>query len=346
MRNRTVITITGCFLLSVLFVLGLFIYSNPNYTRKNGFSRSFSAKTVKVINSFNLLHDKYYIAGLSKEHIHLGNYENPGVILRLNLNLPIEDTLQLKNINQFKNKWPLFRVAVDSPYVYLGEGVTPNLLRCKLPDLNLKTFIKSSIYFTDYLPISLNSFVMKTYNPKIGQNVLFKENIDTSSVRFSFNALEKQIDGIFCTSGRLSYNRNSKKIIYVYHYRNQFICMDTNLNVLYKKNTIDTNTYAKIKVAKIGNQTTVSSSSVVINKYSSMDEKYFFVNSNLISDNEDKKLFSNSSVIDVYSIEDGQYNFSFYLPNFKNRGLTDLKIQDNKIIVLYKEYLIIYSISM
>jgi hypothetical protein len=65
----------------------------------------------------------------------------------------------------------------------------------------------------------------------------------------------------------------------------------------------------------------------IVNKKSTVSEKYLFINSGLKANNEEKELFSEYSVIDVYSVEDGKYQFSFYLP--KHRGIKTNKFQSS-----------------
>jgi hypothetical protein len=64
-----------------------------------------------------------------------------------------------------------------------------------------------------------------------------------------------------------------------------------------------------------------------------------------MASNETRKVFDVVSVIDVYDIKVNAYQFSFYLPNYNSIKMTNFKVAKNKIIALYGQYLVSYSID-
>ncbi len=63
---------------------------------------------------------------------------------------------------------------------------------------------------------------------------------------------------------------------------------------------------------------TMSSPPLVVNKSAVVDDGHLFVHSNLMANNEASKAFDEASVIDVYSLTDGAYKFSFYIPDYQS----------------------------
>ncbi len=74
--------------------------------------------------------------------------------------------------------------------------------------------------------ISSNSAILRKIDIDKRENVLLKSRADQRYV------LRKQVDGLLCTDGYLQYSKQFHQLVYTYRYRNQFICLDTNLNVV------------------------------------------------------------------------------------------------------------------
>ena len=197
------------------------------------------------------------------------------------------------------------------------------------------------------LPISNTSFALRTFDPKLRQYVLAKDRTGFPHIAFAPGVLQKQTEGIFSTDGMLRYAPDLSSLIYVYHYRNQFICTDTNLNILYRGKTIDTITQAQIKVSEIEseNKFTLSAPPLFVNKLSCTWKNWLFVNSALEAKNEMKNNFDVSSVIDVYDLRNGSYKFSFYIPDYGKKKIRAFAVNNNALIALYDNYIMTYNLN-
>jgi len=149
------------------------------------------------------------------------------------------------------------------------------------------------------------------------ESMLGKLTPDSLRAKFHPEILEKQIDGVFCVDGTMRFSKEIDRLVYTYRYRNQFIVMDTNLNVVARINTIDTTSKAKIKIATIKstNSRTLASPPFVVNNQTSVYKQWLFVNSSLLALNDDPDTFNTTSIIDVYDIVNAKYLFSFYIGN-------------------------------
>jgi len=164
----------------------------------------------------------------------------------------------------------------------------------------------------------------------------------------AYDLLEKQIDGLFCTDGMLHYDRATSQMIYVYFYRNQFLCMDTSMNLLFRGNTIDTIGHARIKVARIEseNSITLAGPPAIVNRRSYACQNRLFVNSSLMGKNEDPDEFNSNSVIDVYDLgKEGKYIMSFYLPDYQGYKMKMFAASRNEFIAIHGRYLIRYNLD-
>lgn len=338
------------FIGSLAIVAVLFIYSGNNQKPKNGFSRKLEKNGVKKIAELDVKYNTFYISGISKDRIYLGNYKSP--LYLFDCNHSLEDTVlkRLPFSYSSKVKWGIAKLQVDSPNLYLSEFLTPTLILAKLPFKEGQALNTKALRFDDIKFISPNSAIIRTYDLRLKQKVIQKViNGRSQTVEKAFRPHTQQ-DGSFSIDGFFNLDKSAGKIYYTYYYRNQFICLDTNLNVLYQANTIDTNTLAKIKLKSIEKGGSKITSHVkpplYVNKRGYAHRGLLYVNSALASDAESKMQFSKYSVIDVYEERNGRYIKSFTLPNYAGVKISDFAVFEGKLFAVYDRYLLVYRLAI
>ncbi|SEM22257.1 hypothetical protein SAMN05216436_102278 [bacterium A37T11] len=147
-----------------------------------------------------------------------------------------------------------------------------------------------------------------------GKNMLGKFVLP-DRVYFVSGLLRGQQDDFFTTLGSLLVDPMHNKVVYVYLYRNEFMVLDTGLNLQYRARTIDTISQAKIKTAVLDKNTlTLASPPLMVNEQGVLQWPYLYIHSCILAANEDPDVFDRHRVIDVYDLNDrGRYCFSFYL---------------------------------
>ncbi|MGB8194668.1 MAG: hypothetical protein WCF67_22235, partial [Chitinophagaceae bacterium] len=291
----------------------------------------------------------YYVAGFSADSLFMGNYYSPLDMLTVSKNLSGSREIRLAISDTPKIK--AIYVYVDSPSVYMHAGNPPMLLKSELPGFSLKRYFLKSKPFTAALPLSPSSNVTRSYVSEKKEYDLVKQ-VDGPGKPVPGNILKRQVDGFFCIDGSLNYNRKSSKLVYTYRYRNEFICMDTNLHVLYRGATIDTNRLAKIEVASSRQadgtfQSVRSGNSMIVNQYSCLSDRFIFIHSKLVGDNEYRPKFDISAAIDVYSLQNGHYITSFYLPALENNKLLGLEVANDLLFAVYDHNLLaVYKMNL
>lgn len=311
--------------------------------KRNGFIRSLPPHKVIGFNSIDIKYNSWYLLGGIDRQIFLGNYIVPGKVAKVNESMNKYNEFNVKGFeNASVNRGAYLQI--DSPFFYLLDGITPLILKGYISDFRLIHRLKTS-YFTGSVPLTSNTSAMRFVNT-IGQNILAKFDFEKGSLK-NTHLLEKQIDGLFCTDGEMVKVPGSSKMIYIYYYRNQFLLADSNLTLLYKGKTIDTISRARIKISKIRSTgtTTMSSPPLNVNKRASANSKYLFIQSALRANNETNHMIKDVSMIDVYSIIDGKYQFSFYLPDFKGFKIRDFKVYGRSLYALYDHYLYKYQLN-
>jgi hypothetical protein len=344
MRTKWAILL-GCFVSSIVLMAALALHARSNHSLKNGFSRLVLPTRLLGAKSINLGNNSYYFAGSSSNTLYLGNYTAPLRLFKTDSELKDTQTFLLRPPKETRMDWPASRISIDSPEINLMEGNTPLILQWSLKDQIFEKFFLNDLHFTKSLAISKESFVLRTYDDVGRQNILTRVSAYVPELKTSRRSLTKQVDGFFCTDGQFLFDGAHRRILYLYYYRNQIVSLDTNLILLSPIATIDTNRFAKIIVDSVPKQrlSTLVSTGTIVNKMATIFGTHLFVWSNVMADNEDPKQFEINAVFDSYSLINGRYEGSFYIPPFRNLKPSGFTFAEKTILGLYQNYLVVYK---
>ncbi|WP_316837826.1 hypothetical protein [Pedobacter nutrimenti] len=340
---------TRLFILIALLIgstLGVAIlYGATEYMAKspNAFIRKIPPFPITADNVKDLKNGQLYFAGQNGNYFYLGNRYIKNLLFQVDLKTLDTQKVLLKAPRNFKPLEDAY-VEIDSSNLFLIDGIKAKISTGSTTDYTLTQDIVGP-YFSAAVPLSVNSFLFRSIGGN-NVNVLGKQQVrGMTFVREDL--LKKQIDGVFCTDGIFLQVPKYNKVFYIYHYRNQFLSLDTNLSLLYKGKTIDTNSLAKIKVGRIksSNQVTMASPPLLVNKQACANKDYLFIRSALKADNETDDMHDKATAIDVYSANDGKYKLSFYLPEFAGEKLTDFKVYDKMLVALFGHYIYTFKLN-
>lgn len=329
--------------LSLILMEVLYISSKP-IILKSGFKRNLSNEQLKAINHINLKYTGYYLLNLSAKGIVLGNYSAP--LYTLNCSYDLKDTITVRLPFKYRSNldWNAVKLESDSAKIHLVDVKTPAYISANLPFSNEK-YLKLEGHRIDlFKMISANSMAIRYTSPAVKQKVLQKLQLFPKIKKEQVFIPKNHMDGEFSLDG--FFIRNKARILYTFYYINKFLCLDTNMNLLYSASTIDTNKTAKIKVTEIltskSKEKLMAAPALLVNKKGYSDGDWVYINSGIVSDNEDETAFEHYSVIDVYTINNGKYHHSFFVPAYQGKRMTDFAIWKNIIVVLYPQHLISY----
>ncbi len=333
-------------LLGIGIVAALTLVSASSKNKRLGnFKRIFpKEKILSLQATVDLRFNSYYLAGADSSNIYLANSTDPNQLIIADYRLRTKH-VQLNIPDTARIAWKLLQVRIDFPNILITEGITPSILKGTFPSLSYskKQF---DLYFSDLVPLTSNTFCLRAYNESLKQNILLsaREGVENDTVpRYM---LEKQSDGFFCTDGMLLYNPARGEVIYVYYYRNQFVQLDSEMRVKHVGHTIDTVGRADVDVGFIRSesQMVLLNQPTVVNKHSCTDENFLYIHSGIKADNETDFEFKGNSVVDVYSLADNKYQFSFYLPFLAETSIDDFKAANHKLIVVHGQILAVYAL--
>jgi hypothetical protein len=347
MTKQLGLMIVATFVLSIGVVLFLAALSKDMRQQPGSFLREFPPHPALEAEILDLKYNSYYIAGGTGHHVYLANYSAPLHMIVANSTLTDTQHVKLDIKGIMDQKFWSPRIKVDSPFYYFADGVIPIIYKGNVHDWQAERYTYDKVYFQDIIPIANESFFIRSLSSPERENILGKITTDTPHIQMKRGILQKQVDGVFCTDGMMHYEKKKNELIYLYRYRNEFIVMDTSLNVLTKYNTIDTTTRANIKVGTIesSRSTTFASPSHMVNKQSSVSGNFLFVNSMLLAKNEPPSAHDDVSVIDVYNLQNGSYLLSFYMYDLKGKKLRELSVYEDKIFALFDTYIQVWHLN-
>lgn len=345
-KNNLILLISSVVLIGIGTMSGLYYWTQSDSPYQHGFTRQFiPIDLLAPTDSLPIGYDSYYIAGNTKHFIYLGNIVAPRHVLEINLATLDTQHIILELINPEHRVFQSVRVKVDSPRVYLADGTVPVIFGGSLRDEKVYPLSDIRNYFLEYLPKNSHTFFLRSVNGasegRIGRIVLAPYESD-----FPEGLLSKQIDGIFCTDGVMQYEPERGWLVYLYYYRNQFLVMDTLLRVITRGHTIDTVNTVKIEVADEADRRSrrFSKPPLLVNRQSAVSDCRLFVNSSLVSDNESYEKFTSSCVLDIYHLQTGLYEGSFYVPEREGKKFRHFRIIGEKLIALYEREIVLYNL--
>ncbi|WP_238536282.1 hypothetical protein [Chryseobacterium populi] len=287
--------------------------------------------------------NSYYFAGTSGGNIYLGNVTTPLLLTAVDTAL---NNTHVRRIHLDSSNYPFrnLQMQVKGSFYYLYDGSIPVIYRGILDDTLAHTISYMDAFFTQLAIVDSSSFAIRTQSSQNRQYMLADINLHRNpKLQMHPLILEKQVDGVFDSDGKLVAEHNSLTIIYTYTYRNQFIVMDRNLNVQQKLNTIDTTTTAKIQTHMFSDGThKMSAPPLKVNGFVTVNRQLLFNHSRLKGKYESTKAWKRASVIDIYRTDRQQYTGSFYVDNRNGESLSQMLATDQYLYVLSGNELVRY----
>ncbi|WP_367161045.1 MauE/DoxX family redox-associated membrane protein [Flavobacterium sp.] len=341
----TFISVFAGGLLNGLIVYGLFLQSENTMKFDNPFIRRFSDFVVKD-SEIDLKHNSYYYAGGTSSTLYLGNYTSPLILTKVDTALQKATPIRFE-LDQADLPFKTVQVQADSTNFYLFDGSVPCFFRGKIKDGRASMVGLGTTFFSTGVLCDSSRLLIRSHN-RMGENSIGVSNYNEPfSSHFHYTLLEKQFDGNFDTDGMLMYDSNLNKGVYIYRYRNEYIVFDPTLENVAKGRTIDTISQAQLKI--VYNDATkekkLAGTPLVVNYNSSVYNGLLFVQSGLVGRFEDRKMWQQASVIDVYNIRNRTYIASFYIYHIDQKKLSRFFVLHNHFYAFIGSKLVRYKLT-
>lgn len=342
MKRR--ITIILSLAATSILLVGSLNWLGQKEIEHNDFERSFIESYPDVESQWSLQSPKHYIAGLHGGYLYIADVFGRANLLSVNCE-KADDIIDAITIPISVND---SHIIVDSGGVYVADLNRFDIFRFKITSrnsINDGVQVFDSTFFVEAVPVRGEAFAIRTLNQSNEYVLALKTSLKASPIH-SPGLLEKQIDGLFCTDGMLHFNADLQQLIYVYYYRNEFICMDSSLHLRYRGKTIDGVERVQIRVAEIKSDQAIALASPprIVNKKSHSSGDWLFIHSVIKARNESKSAFNQHDVLDIYNLRNGRYAGSFYLPRINGEKLRDFKVYGNMLVAIHGRFLTTFDL--
>ncbi len=330
---------------SIGFMILLFAFTKKSLPIDTSFKRDYTHRLPSKIHEFDLESSRYYIAGAHEGNIYLGH---PSAPLSLTI---VDSALQKKEVIHIsidQDSLPMRnpQLRVIPPHFFLMDGTVPYILRGNTNDWNAYSVLDAPLYFVDVQAIDSASLAISTISSKTKELALGTIRLaDSATMTLSHTLLQKQVDGVFDVGGDLQYNQQRRQFVYTYLYRNQYIVANDSLELQLRGKTIDTISQAQIKIGEAKDVKKIGPA-LKVNGATATYGDYLFVDSQILGAKESLTSWKNSTVIDVYHIENNTYAFSFYVEDIEKQKLRAFYIFDDKFIGLIGKHMVVYELYL
>jgi len=327
-------------------VVGLFLSSEQIIKKENNFTRRFGQHPIRDEKAFDLGVNSYYFAGMADGQIYLGNVTAPLVLTRIDTALITKKVvkIQLDNTN---HHFRFIQLQVKPPHFFLYDGTVPVIYRGLLGDSLAHTISFEDCYFSQIQVIDSVRFAFRAQSSQTKSWVLGTLELERdSTVKLNNQLLEKQVDGIFDADGQLLQDERNEVLVYIYAYRNQFLVMDLELNLLRKLHTIDTTTMAKVQVRLLADgRHKMDTPPLLVNKTSVVHDQVLFNVSMLMGKYESREQWRQAVIVDMYQTGLQEYLGSFYVYHRGKDRMTQMFATDKHLFVLSGSEIVRYRFA-
>jgi hypothetical protein len=342
MRNKRPVVLLATLFCSSFAIIALLAFLSKNMPdKKNGFNRRLLPTTLQVskqvtfpvvINKImGAQGGKLYFQGASAYEVYTTN---------LFLGSPTRIPLSITPDKKIRSGFQMF---LHERHVYIACRNLPGIIDYDLDSQKCNTHVLPYFYSKE-TSFAKDGFILRANDRKTKDPVFVKLHLNRATERQEDRFSTKTGASNFATDGFLYYDAGSNLACYSYFYQNGFICMDTNLNLLVKARTIDTITKREIQVAHVGSSLTMKQPPVFVNSVVSLSAGTLYLQSMLKADNELPLDFAENTVIDAYSVTNGNYIASFYIPPYKGNKPYMFNVIDKKLYAIYGKTVVVYDL--
>lgn len=338
----------GYVLLALLFVLSmillflLFLFSTVPNKHLNGFKRTFASSGIEELNSVKLDIPLKSICGRTPHSIYF-SVPNLNWTISMNNDLSQVDPVYLRfNITSGLDRTN--KIIVDSPHVLLFDFNAHSLYRGGIGTMENDTvYLQTNVFSKVEMLPDHTALIMEIDSSHVKQ-ALLKVDLHNGHVISRLPLKDNINSGGFENDVMIRYDQATNSILLIEYFRNNIFRLDTGLNLRYSLKTIDTihsNAIVFQSVNIKGEETIMPSTPrMAVNIDAVVSGAYLFIRSALKADNEQAGSFRKNTVIDVYNTVNGNYEGSFYIPDQQGEKLQAFIVRDQVITALFLTYVV------
>jgi|GEM_PF-729119 len=341
MKRYRYIYLLLTFVLAFLITLLVYYFGDIPNRHNNGFKRNYIPHAWSTAHEIKLGDTLYEIAGATPWNIYI-TVATEGEVLEVGRDQP--NKIRRITIPFFRKFYDSLRLSslsikIDSPHVYLFAENKPAIIKTALDSSIFDVRILPPGPFTREAIADTDCVILRKMDPAITDQLFVRYSFGTGQLKKEKNISIIYGDGGILTDGLLHFDEATKKLYYIYFYRNLLLSFDTSLTAVHTFSSIDTTRSFKMKTGMVSNDGTAAYTNIspadMINKVSAVKGGRLFNMSCLRADNDSPSFFSDHSILDITDLRNGRYLGSIPLPVIEGHKLSRLIISGNQLIALY-----------
>lgn len=313
----------GVFVISSASVLILFLSSEYIIKKENNFTRRFPYQPITQDRSYDLQVNSYYFAGSDDRHIYLSNPTAPFQLFNLDHSFKNFETVTIQADPNLQFRSP--KVKVSNDQLFFFDGTVPIIYAGTQKDFSgkVQTISVRNVYYDQLAVIDSTHFYFTAVSSSTQDKILGSlQIIGTPSVQLRADILKKKNDGIFDTDGLLLTDKKNKGVFYVHYYSNQIFKLDLGKTTQTSMRTIDPIATPDIRVIKLKDgRRKMTPPPPTVNRSIEVYGGVLFCESPRMGKFEEKSLWKDHFIIDVYKTYSAEYWGSFYIPKGREKTL-------------------------
>lgn len=342
----------GIVLLAFFIILAVFALGDIPNRHNNGFKRSYFHTADSGTRALRLGDTLSEIVGSTGATIFVST-ATEGEILEVGKGLG--GTVKRMKIPFFTRfydslQFSSLSIEIDSPRIYLFAENKPAILKTGFDSAVFEIRMLPPGVFTREAMTDTDCFILRKYESRLNDQIFVRYDFRTGQLKKEDGISQIYGDGGIITDGQLHVDYDTKRVYYVYYYRNLLLAFDTSLRSVRKFSTRDTVSSFQLKTGLVGEGPSKAYTNItpanIINKAHYVQDGLLYNESTLKADNESDAFFAGHSVIDVIDLKNGRYLGSINFPTFDGRKIAQFMISDNRLIALYTNGIVIYGLGL
>jgi hypothetical protein len=337
---------------ALVIILVVFHFGDIPNRENNGFKRSYFPNAISEVHEIDLRKTLYEIVGSTRQRIYVTT-ATPGEILEVSRDQ--KDSIKSIKVPFFARYYDSLQfgslaIKIDSPYIYLFAENKPAIVKTNFDSTVFEIKMLPPGPFTREAMVSTDCFILRKIEPRLTDQLFVRFDLNTGLLKKEDSISQIYGDGGVVSDGQLHFDPKTRKLYYIYFYKNSILSFDTSLHFSARFSSIDTTSSYKVSTAIVNNGGTAAYTNItpasMINRVNCVQNGLLFNMSTLRADNETDKFFSDHSILDITDLIDGRYLGSVYFPAANGNKPSKFMISDNRLIALYTHSLIIYDLHL
>lgn len=342
---RSLVNIAIAMFLGSALVVILFLSSEHIIKKENNFVRRFPHHPITEDKVYELGVNSYYFAGVEESQIVLGNSTAPFTLTKVDTATEKKQIIQITLESSVVFRSLKVRTFDDKYYFY--DGSVPVIYEGSLKDHSgtVQRISYKDVYFDQLIPIGKQRFLIRSQNKNGHPMMGILDVNDVKKVQFELNRSTDR-ESIFNNDGSLIYDRIRDQSYFIPYYHSRLVSLNDDLKYETYLSTIDGSLPIRKTTKRLKDGSLkVSAPTEMINKTTAVHRDLLFNHSMLIGHYESKKLWQKNLVIDVYKTNPAGYWGSFYLPDLKEKKISQMFVTDQHLFVLTGNQMIRYRLA-